>query len=256
MGLLIRPLTEKMVVLEREIRAKTVALESELNERKRAEAALQRRTEELRVVFDTTPVPLIVVDSDLRIQQANKAAQALSDLPGVEMTGKRPGEALHCIHYLDIPEGCGFGVACQTCITRNTVQETFRTEQQIVGIETDLSLQKGKEYVPRTVRLETAYFKSGAEPRVIVVLEDITERKRAEEELQHLHEQVLQHAVELEKRVAERTGELSKMVNLMAGREMRMAEMKEVIRQLRAQLEAAGLEPVADDPLAAWRIEE
>lgn len=128
MGLLIRPLTEKMVVLEQEIRAKTVALESELNERKRAEAALQRRTEELRVVFDTTPIPLIVVDSDLRIQQANKATQALSDLPEVEMTGKRLGEALHCIHYLDIPEGCGFGEACQTCITRNTVQETFRTE--------------------------------------------------------------------------------------------------------------------------------
>ena len=42
-------------------------------------------------------------------------------------------------------------------------------------------------------------------------------------------------------------------VNLMAGREVRMAELKGVIRKLRAQLEEAGLTPVADDPLLAGR---
>jgi hypothetical protein len=49
--------------------------------------------------------------------------------------------------------------------------------------------------------------------------------------------------------VAERTSELRKMVNLMAGREVRMAELKGVIRQLRAQLAEAGLKSAADDPL-------
>jgi hypothetical protein len=39
------------------------------------------------------------------------------------------------------------------------------------------------------------------------------------------------------------------MVNLMAGREVRMAELKETIQKLRAQLEETGLTPVADDPL-------
>ena len=41
----------------------------------------------------------------------------------------------------------------------------------------------------------------------------------------------------------------------MAGREVRMAELKDVIRQLRAQLEEAGLTPVADDSLLAGREE-
>ncbi len=64
-----------------------------------------------------------------------------------------------------------------------------------------------------------------------------------------LYEQVKRHANELEERVKERTKELQKAVNLMAGREVRMAELKEVIKKLRAQLLEAGLEPLYDDPL-------
>ena len=74
---------------------------------------------------------------------------------------------------------------------------------------------------------------------VLVHTEDITERVRVEEE------------------VKKRSAELRKMVNLMAGREVRMAELKDVIRQLRAQVQEAGLTPVADDPLLSvsdlWR---
>jgi len=68
------------------------------------------------------------------------------------------------------------------------------------------------------------------------------ERKRAEEELK-------KHREHLEELVRERTDELQKTINLMAGREVRMAELKETIRKLREQVESAGMTPVADDPL-------
>lgn len=68
------------------------------------------------------------------------------------------------------------------------------------------------------------------------------ERKRAEDALRRAHD-------ELEQRVQEHTSELQTIINAMAGREVRMAELKETIRKLRAQLEEAGLTPVADDPL-------
>ena len=68
------------------------------------------------------------------------------------------------------------------------------------------------------------------------------QRARAEEELQ-------EHRDQLEQRVRERTRELETVLHAMSGREIRMAGLKEVIRELREQLLAAGLTPVRDDPL-------
>ncbi len=76
----------------------------------------------------------------------------------------------------------------------------------------------------------------------IETLKDITDQKQAEKEL-------AKHREHLEELIRERTSELQKTINLMAGREVRMAELKEAIRKLRAQVETAGITPVADDPL-------
>mgnify|MGYP006277464235 CR=1 FL=1 len=71
---------------------------------------------------------------------------------------------------------------------------------------------------------------------------DITKRKKAEKALQEYHEH-------LEDLVQERTAKLQTIIDAMTGREVRMAELKTVIRQLRRQIEEAGMAPIADDPL-------
>ncbi len=64
-----------------------------------------------------------------------------------------------------------------------------------------------------------------------------------------LYDELQSHAAVLETRVRDRTEELQVLVNAMAGRENRMAELKKVIQQLRQQLLDSGIRPSADDPL-------
>ncbi|MCP4140210.1 MAG: PAS domain S-box protein [Chloroflexi bacterium] len=64
-----------------------------------------------------------------------------------------------------------------------------------------------------------------------------------------LYQKVREDAAELDKRVEERTQRLNNMVELMSGREVRMAELKKVITTLRTQLKEEGVEPSAYDPL-------
>ena len=79
--------------------------------------------------------------------------------------------------------------------------------------------------------------KNGKCVRIYGTFQDITMQKKVEEELEL-------HRKNLETLVSERTSELNKMVKLMSGREVRMAELKEQINLLSKQLENAGITPV------------
>jgi PAS domain S-box-containing protein len=64
-----------------------------------------------------------------------------------------------------------------------------------------------------------------------------------------LYEKANQYAETLESRIQDRTQELTNMVDHMAGREIRMAELKQVIDQLTQQLKDQNIEPIIQDPL-------
>ena len=68
-------------------------------------------------------------------------------------------------------------------------------------------------------------------------------------EIREAEDELREYRENLEELVEDRTHNLEIMVKAMTGREVRMAELKMVIKKLRAQIIEAGMEPVADDPL-------
>jgi PAS domain S-box-containing protein len=116
-------------------------------------------------------------------------------------------------------------------------------EGAIVG----LPLKIGDQVVGvMNIALDKPYDFTDSELRILELLAD---QAAIAIENANLHGQVRDHVESLEDRVKERTADLEQTINLMAGREVRMAELKSVIKKLHKQLEELGEIPVAKDPL-------
>ena len=131
---------------------------------------------------------------------------------------------------------------------RQSLLELLEKSEVVIGFVTLLKCKDGSqiwvELDVRTIRNskgETAYLQG--------TVKNISDRVEMYEELSkhrnHLEEMVAQRTTELQ----EKMDEQKTIMDLMAGREVRMAELKKVIRNLRIQLKDAGMEPVDDDPL-------
>lgn len=76
--------------------------------------------------LDLLPVPILVVDDDVRIIAANKKASRLLGKKSIKSKGVHFGEAIEC-PYARLPGGCGKAVHCRSCTVRLTTQDTFVT---------------------------------------------------------------------------------------------------------------------------------
>ena len=74
------------------------------------------------MLFDAMPLPVFVVDEDVRILECNAAATRLFGPDKQAVLKRRGGEVLRCVHAMETPEGCGRAPACSDCPVRNAVQ--------------------------------------------------------------------------------------------------------------------------------------
>ncbi|MBI2830546.1 MAG: MEDS domain-containing protein [Chloroflexi bacterium] len=170
---------------------------SDITESKKIEETIRASEAELSAILESIPILTLVVDPERQVFKANTAAGKFSERTIEEMVGMRAGEALRCLYATDDPRGCGFGPNCQDCLTRSTIQDTFETGISHYNVETQRPFSgngngQAATFLLSTVRLETP------RKQVLVCIEDITERKRREEEIKNLNKDLQRRATELE----------------------------------------------------------
>jgi hypothetical protein len=126
----------------------------------------------LHSTFSVIPLPILIVDDDMRIIFANPRASELFPKDKTEVKNMRAGEALVCKHALD--KGCGRGEFCPECVLRNSVGETLQGKQTLrrkvkMGIMRDRELKQANLYVT------TALIKSEGRDLSLLMLEDVNE---------------------------------------------------------------------------------
>ena len=130
-----------------------------------------------RMILNAIPIPAFVVGEDVEILDLNGAAAQFCNKNSEEVYRRRGGEVLHCLHSTDVPEGCGRGPHCSSCVIRNSVAElSGRAKGQPYDNEyTTGSRRAAKD---SQVLITASSMPDCGDKLALVMVEDVTERQK------------------------------------------------------------------------------
>jgi PAS domain-containing protein len=125
-------------------------------------------------ILDTIPLPIFLVDEDVRIFWSNQSAAQLLDREPDLAFLRRCGEVMHCLHAVESTEGCGRTKFCKNCPIRNSVQQSIQG-QRVVREKNRMHMVENDQVVEINMLVTTAPFAYQDESLVLLILEDISE---------------------------------------------------------------------------------
>ncbi len=82
-----------------------------------------------RIILDTIPSPVLVVDENIRIMDYNTAAYEMILREKDLVIQNLFGEVFHCLNTASSDEGCGKTPACKDCMLRNSIKASLQGNQ-------------------------------------------------------------------------------------------------------------------------------
>jgi hypothetical protein len=125
-------------------------------------------------LLEATPIPVLVVNLDVKILYFNSAASKLVGSEAEVVIRRRTGEALHCIHSTEALEGCGYSPFCKDCIIRDSVNQSLKgrkVSRKLYKMELVQKDNADEIYLLVT----TVPLQYSGEQLVMLLLEDVSE---------------------------------------------------------------------------------
>jgi len=155
----------------------------DITERRTAEEALRIEQANLKAIFASAPVGMLLLDEDTMIVDANSVLAGMVSRRLDQIIDLRGGGGMGCTHSLEHPRGCGHAMACKTCPLRRDIEGVLRTGNSVRGAEIQTSLLINGQEVHPWLSVSAEPVQLNGRKHVIVAVSDITDRKRAEEDL-------------------------------------------------------------------------
>lgn len=192
-------------------------LKREIEVRKRAEEALYEAQQVFRALIENSPDIIARYDRDCQRTYVNPMYLKVAQIPQQELLASSP------LQHSPLP-------AASARVLQNLLRKVLNS-----GVVDTIDVIWPKEDNIDYWYNISAFPEFDREGRVVSVMtvsRDITERKRVEEEIRTLNQELEQRVKDRTSELAAKNEELEKMNSVFVGRELRMIELKQKIEEL------------------------
>jgi PAS domain S-box-containing protein len=159
-----------------------------ITERKQLNKILDRKQKNLEAIFDAVPTGMLLIDGDMTVKRVNNAIRQMVGKDYPQIINRPIGTALACINSTCSEKGCGHSPACKACSLQKFIKDVLNSEQAVREVEIRPAFKVvGEEITPWLCMTVEPVTIDGCKYAVIA-LDDITERKEAEEKLKETME--------------------------------------------------------------------
>lgn len=176
-------LDDQVKVRTRELEELNSRLRDEVTQRRKVEDELRLSRDELKSVYDHSPVMMCILNADSQVLYANRSFSDLVGVPEGRLIGGRAPGVFGCADAADKEPRCGFGLRCGECEIRRAIEDTLKTGRGHFDVEYRASLEREGTRRDAWLLSSTVRLPGHSVPRLLLTLLDITDRKRVEEEL-------------------------------------------------------------------------
>ncbi|HEX9063438.1 MAG TPA: PAS domain S-box protein [Clostridia bacterium] len=158
----------------------------DINRIKHMEEQLKVEKNNLQNAFDYAPLGMLIVDSNTVIKKANKAFLDMLDYDISSVVEQCFGDGIRCINSLE--NGCGNGRNCTFCEVRKSIKYVLNTDDPCNDIIIQQTLFVNGNEISPWYKINFVPIKIDGQTHVMVVMDDITDLKKAEIKLKQSYD--------------------------------------------------------------------
>lgn len=142
-----------------------------------AQADKISKIEMLESMFSVVPNPVVILNQERQIVFANTAFKELINVSDWQLImGRRPGEAVNCIHAFETAGGCGTTQFCSECGAVKAIMKAQKGKADVQ--ECRITAKVGEDITALDLRVWATPYEIGGETFTVFSVADISSEKR------------------------------------------------------------------------------
>ena len=163
------------------------SMATDVTHKKQMEDELFRSRQELNAIFQGAPIMMFLLNIRREVIKINQTAVNYASKTRIEILGKPVGNALNCFDSHS-GEKCGDKPICSQCQFNHLLDEIYDKNNNNSSAELHLHMYRNLQPSRRIFSATAERLFGENEPRILLTLQDITDRKEAEIELKNSEE--------------------------------------------------------------------